>query len=186
MHRFTVSVLVLLTGTALAAEAPPYFPDNAMTPGIANPKVKQSNINKTICNARWLKAQMPSASYLNKEKGRQLRQVTFAVADAKAFTEDHRIPIELGGHPRHPKNLWPQSTTIAWNAVAKDKLEAYVHGEVCAGRMKLADGRAIFQRDWTDVFRLYCGPEPDAACQAPGAPGVQIADPKRPDALLVQ
>ncbi len=186
MNKLAFTAIILFSTAVCAAEPPPYFPDNATTPGLANRKVTQGNINKTICNARWLKAQQPSAGYLDKEKNRQLARVTFANTDPKAFEEDHRIPIELGGHPRDAKNLWPQSTTIEWNAAAKNKLETYVHGEVCAKRMKLADARAIFQRDWTDVFRSYCGPGPTAACQPPNTPGVQIEDPKRPNVPIVK
>jgi len=156
-----------------------YAPDGRTTPGLSNPKVTQANIKETICRPSWVKAAMPRAVFLGRIKARQLKAGGYEQRDPAKYAQDHRIPMSVGGHPRDAKNLWPQPIGIAWNASVKDRLENYVHGEVCAGRMTLVDGQAIFQRDWVDVFKLYCGPEPDAACNPPGTPGVQIEVPQQ-------
>jgi hypothetical protein len=156
-----------------------HAPDNARTPGIANPKVNQENIQQTICKPGWVESNRPRERYINTLKRRQLRAWKYAVRDSTKYEEDHRIPIEVGGHPRDGKNLWPQPYGIAWNARVKNKLELYIQAEVCAGNIKLIDGQAAFQRDWVDLFRLYCGPEPGAACNPPGTPGVQIEVPEQ-------
>jgi len=181
------AVLALVIGFSVAgfaAEVMPdsyYAPENTRTPGVVNAKVTQDNIQQTICRPSWVKSNLPPARYLSRLKASQLKEWKYQDRKPANYAEDHRIPIEVGGHPRDAGNLWPQPQTIAWNAAAKNKLEHYVHGEVCAGRMKLEDARSVFQRDWVDVFKLYCGPEPDAACAAPGTPGVQISDPKVPN-----
>ena len=180
MHRLVFCALICAASAALAEIPAPYDPNNKATPGVANPKVTQRNIKRTICSDTWVKSQRPSAKYLDEQKARQLKGGKYGSTDPTIFEEDHRIPIEVGGHPRDPKNLWPESTTVRWNAFVKNKLETYVQTEICAGHMKLADGRAIFQRDWTDVFRLYCGPAPGDACNPPGTPSQQIEDPKHP------
>ena len=184
MRKFVLTARTVLAGAVLLATAAgaaeePYLPNNAATPGVVNTKVKPANINQTICKPSWVKTALPKASALNRVKTAQMKAAKYAAGDAKKYELDHRIPIEVGGDPRNPKNLWLQPLDIQWNALVKNKLETYVQTEICAGRMKLADGQAIFQRDWVDVFRLYCGPEPGAACNPPGTPGVQIETPKK-------
>jgi hypothetical protein len=157
-----------------------YWPDNAVTPGLANPKVTQRNIKRTICSPRWVKSARPPDRFFATAETAQFERASSALKDPAHYEIDHRIPIEVGGHPRDAANLWAQPLRIEWNALVKDKLETYIQGEVCARRMKLAEGQAVFQRDWVDVFRQYCGPDPGAACNPPGTEGVQIEDPKRP------
>ncbi len=43
------------------------------------------------------------------------------------YEEDHMLPLELGGHPTDPANLWPQSWDGENGAHAKDKLENKLH-----------------------------------------------------------
>ena len=44
-----------------------------------------------------------------------------------------------------------------WSAERKDELEGFVNREVCAGRMGLRDGQAIFLGDWIVAYRKYLG-----------------------------
>jgi hypothetical protein len=53
---------------------------------------------------------------------------------AADYEEDHFIPLELGGHPTDPRNLWPQPIE---QAKRKDRLELSLNRAVCAGRMTL-------------------------------------------------
>lgn len=192
MYKYFIAALAAAAIGAGAAEAasstaaaPPEasaLPDNAATPGRANPKVTQSNIRRTICNPRWVKSQLPPTRFLAKAKTAQLQQASAANTDPARYEIDHRVPIEVGGHPRARANLWAQPLDTEWNALVKNKLDTYVAREVCAGRMRLAEAQAVFQRDWVDVFRTYCGPEPGAACNPPGTQGVTLTDPKRPAA----
>lgn len=49
------------------------------------------------------------------------------------------MPLELGGAPRDPKNLWP----VLWDrARADDYWETRLHTELCAGEITLAQARA--------------------------------------------
>ena len=151
------------------ADYPSYaIPDDALTPGAVNPRVTQDNIQKTICKPKWVRKAGPSTSYLDLVKGLQLKRSDLADKRPNNYVEDFRIPLDVGGSPTDPGNLWPQRPGAGWNAGAKDKLEVYVQREVCAGRMKLADAQDVFRKNWVDVFHLYCGPKPDGPCNPPG------------------
>lgn len=50
------------------------------------------------------------------------------------YVIDRLIPVELGGHPTHVSNLWPQ---LAERARRTDNLERFLLRKVCAGQMSL-------------------------------------------------
>ena len=58
------------------------------------------------------------------------------------YEEDHLIPLELGGAPRNPKNLWPEPRA---QAKQSDPLETRLKHQVCKGLMKLARARATIR-----------------------------------------
>jgi len=75
--------------------------------------------------------------------------------DPRDYEEDHLIPLELGGHPTDPKNLWPEPyiTSIRdGGAKDKDKVENYLRDQVCLGRISLVDAQAQIASDW---YRVY-------------------------------
>lgn len=102
--------------------------------GSLNPDVTQATISQTICKAGWAKSVRPPASYTSKLKRQQLP----AGASMREFSEDHLMPIELGGAPRDPANLRPVPVA---KAKADDKEENRLHRSVCAGSMTLAAAR---------------------------------------------
>jgi hypothetical protein len=65
------------------------------------------------------------------------------------YEEDHLIPLELGGAPRGPRNLWPQSRTGTHNAAQKDQEEYALNRAACSGRMTLQAARTKITADWT-------------------------------------
>jgi hypothetical protein len=109
------------------------YPDPVRTPGAANPQVTQRNIGDTICSRRWsTRLIRPPAGYTSKLKRKQLREYGDTVHQERAqlvnpstgkvnttrcvahsdnmacYEEDHLIPIEDGGDPTDPRNLWPE------------------------------------------------------------------------------
>jgi hypothetical protein len=117
------------------------YPDPVRTPGAMNPDITQDNIRDTICNPRWSpKSIRPPASYTTHLKIEQIREYSYPDSTLKDYEEDHFIPLELGGNPTDPKNLWPEpfDTSIPdGGAHSKDKVENYLHAEVCAGSLML-------------------------------------------------
>jgi len=57
------------------------------------------------------------------------------------YEEDHLIPLEVGGNPTDPNNLWPEPYAEPNGARDKDKVENFLHDEVCSGQMTLRTRR---------------------------------------------
>jgi hypothetical protein len=139
------------------------YPDPARTPGAANPQVTQRNIQDNICNPVWsTKLVRPPSGYTSTLKRRQLREYGDTVHQTRAqlinpttarvdttrcvarsdnmacYEEDHLIPLEIGGDPVDPRNLWPEpyNTRVGgaiMGARQKDVVEAFIHDEICHG-----------------------------------------------------
>lgn len=135
---------------------PDIYPDAARTPGAINPQITQENIRETICNPRWsTKSVRPEAAYTNRLKVEQIREYGYPDARLRDYEEDHFIPLELGGNPTDPQNLWPEpyETSIPdGGAHAKDKVENYLHAEVCSGALTLEQAQREISEDW---YRVY-------------------------------
>jgi hypothetical protein len=147
-------------GTAESGEArlgpSDIYPDPIRTPGATNPDITQENLRETICNPRWsTKSIRPPASYTNRLKVEQIHEYGYSDSTRRDFEEDHFIPLELGGNATDPTNLWPEpfETSIAdGGAHAKDKVENYLHAEVCAGSLTLEQAQREITKDW---YRVY-------------------------------
>lgn len=113
------------------------LPSNIRTPGAINPSVTQSTIKKTICVANWIKKIQPTVSYTNTLKLKQMKQYG-EKGRPTAYEEDHFIPLELGGAPRNPKNLWPEPHR---QSQLSDPLETSLKRKVCAGNLSLGAAR---------------------------------------------
>jgi hypothetical protein len=139
------------------------YPDPVRTSGAANPEVTQRNIQDNICNRHWsTKLIRPPAGYTSKLKRKQLREYGDTVHQARAqlvnpstgkvdtarcvahsdnpacYEEDHLIPLEDGGDPTDPRNLWPEPyNTMAGGTIMgarqKDVVEGFIHDEICYG-----------------------------------------------------
>jgi hypothetical protein len=76
-------------------------------------------------------------------KRAQIIEYGYTDRDPKHYQEDHLVPLELGGAPRDPRNLWPQpliapltdGTLVA--ALEKDDLEDEYKRLVCDGSSAL-------------------------------------------------
>jgi hypothetical protein len=75
----------------------------------------------------------PPVGYTSALKRRQMRE-RHLPGRPSDYQEDHLFPLELGGHPTDPRNLWPQPLA---QAQRKDRLELALNRAVCAGRMAL-------------------------------------------------
>jgi hypothetical protein len=158
-------------GTSRTAPAGAY-PNPATTLGVANPEITQANIAETICKTWSTKLIRPPVTYTTKLKLKQLRAMGLT-GHAADYEEDHFIPLEVGGHPTAPRNLWPEP----WNrpvgsndygAHTKDFVESFIHDEVCFNvpnhkvtsrgyrarvSISLARGQQIIANDWYACFQ---------------------------------
>lgn len=136
----TLTVLPALAGAA---------PDSSPPPGAINPNVTQSNIVQTICLRGWTATVRPPETYTYHLKLQQIaaRHLPGVPRD---YEEDHYVPLEIGGHPTDPRNLWPQPP----EARLKDMLERALNGAVCGGKLTLADAqRCLLNQPWTACAR---------------------------------
>jgi hypothetical protein len=168
------ALLALLTGpTAVVAQpahqraGPSYLYPTAATPGVVNPEVTQANINDTICKSGWTATIRPPASYTNALKKQQLAAPRFRDKTPSHYEEDHFISLELGGHPRDPKNIWPEmwgtpATPLTSHgpfpshlvgAKTKDRVENALNKAVCDGTLTLQDAQDIIATDWFKYYR---------------------------------
>jgi hypothetical protein len=117
------------------------LPDPTVTPGAFNVNVRQSTIRKTICKSGWTATIRPPVSYTNALKIQQMILYE-ETGSPSGYEEDHFIPLELGGAPRDPKNLWPEPHS---QSKLSDPLENKLKRQVCKGLMNLAQARAAIR-----------------------------------------
>ena len=127
------------------------LPDQGCTPGVANPNVTQTNIGSTICVSGFTSRIRPPAAYTDALKIQQMQAYGLGGSTAD-YEEDHLIPLEVGGDPRDPRNLWPQPRGGQPNAGEKDRFENYLHREICAGRLQLVDAQHAIASDWVSAW----------------------------------
>ena len=94
----------------------------------------------------------PSTSYTNRLKRRQIDEYGYGDKDMADYEEDHLIPLEVGGDPQEPKNLWPESYRTQPHAKDKDKVETYLHMQVCAGAIGLRAGQHKIATNWVAMY----------------------------------
>jgi hypothetical protein len=138
----TTTSTTTTTSTSTTTPVPQLvLPDPSITPGRLNPNVRQSTIKKTICKSGWTKTIRPSTSYTNKLKVQQM--VLYGeTGSPKNYEEDHFIPLELGGAPKNPKNLWPEPHT---QSKLSDPFETKLKRQVCKGVLTLKKARAAIR-----------------------------------------
>jgi hypothetical protein len=139
------------------------LPDHAMTPGAMNQIVKQNTISDTICQRGWTNTIRPPVGYTEPLKKRQIQSYGYSDRRPWHYEEDHLVPLDLGGAPFNPRNLWPEPHLgpHQWGAYAKDHLEAKMVRLVCAHRVRLAAARRMMAQDWIAAYRRFIGPDPD-------------------------
>ena len=135
---------------------PDIYPDKIRTPGAIDPDITQDNIQENICNPRWsTKSIRPPASYTSRLKREQILQYDYGDTDPADYEEDHLIPLEIGGNPTDPKNLWPEPYSPSIpdaGARAKDRVENFLHKQVCTGNLTLEEAQKEIATDW---YRIY-------------------------------
>lgn len=141
------------------------LPDRAMTPGAINPAVTPATIDQTICVRGWTKSVRPGVRYTERLKKSQIRSYGYADTRPWKYEEDHLIPLDLGGSPDSPLNLWPEPHRGPgqFGSYAKDRLEAAMVRKVCRHEVSLDRARAMMAGDWVAAYRRYLGSEPDNA-----------------------
>lgn len=138
------------SASASSCHARGSLPDQVCTPGSLNPDVNQANIHLTICVPGYTLTIRPSRSESGTLKRREMA-LYGQTGSLTNFQLDHLIPLELGGAPRDPRNLWPEAFLPTPGAHQKDRIENLLHSRVCSGAMTLAAAQHAIAADWTAV-----------------------------------
>jgi hypothetical protein len=135
------------------------LPDPVCTPGAVNPQVTQANIAATICQSGWTATVRPPVSVTRPEKVGSARAYRYT-GSFLTGEYDHLIPLELGGDPNSPANLWlqpndnPEATSTS---NTKDGLEHTLNVLVCSGRLTLAVAQLAVATNWVAAAGTYQG-----------------------------
>ena len=156
------------------------LPDAGLTPGATNPAVTPATLSQTICRSGWTATVRPPSSYTTGLKRAQIVAYGFNDTSLSSYEEDHLVPLELGGSPASPQNLWPEPYHVRLvdgtdvGARAKDQLENSLKRDVCAGRLSLATAQRRIAVNWVKYWLLSRGsgsfpatPAPTAAATTP-------------------
>lgn len=125
------------------------LPDPSCTPGAVDPAVTQADLDTTICSTGWTAAVRPPESVTEPLKFRQMAAYGDA-GPASAYEEDHLIPLELGGSPADPQNLWPEPGA---SPNPKDRVETAAKHRVCDGTMTLTAAQRAIAANWVELGR---------------------------------
>jgi hypothetical protein len=131
------------------ADAQAFLPDPNCTPGEIDLKVTQDNLFTTICHTGYTQTVRPPVSYTNLLKKQQITDYGYQDVNMKDYEEDHFISLELGGSPKDPKNLWPEPHS-SFNE--KDKVENYLHSQICSGKLTLVQAQQEIIKNWYAVY----------------------------------
>jgi hypothetical protein len=157
MHAFSIPGIGVVAGLVLihlfgAPAQDRDLPDPSMTPGVTNPSVDQDDIEQTICVPGWSETQRPPSQVTSRIKRRQLDAGYQSSRDMRRYREDHLVPLELGGAPAEPANLWPEPVA---SSKMKDVLEDRLHFLVCTDQVTLRDAQRAIETNWIEAYGRY-------------------------------
>ncbi|MCA2304875.1 hypothetical protein JF770_15010 [Mycobacterium intracellulare] len=126
------------------------LPDSNCTPGAVNPKVTSDTLEATICRAGYTKSIRPPADITEIEK--KANAAAYGYSGRLSGAEyDHLVPLELGGDPNDPRNLWVEPGR---SPNQKDDVEAQLHDLVCQGAVRLTVAQQAIATDWTTAINV--------------------------------
>jgi len=68
------------------------------------------------------------------------------------YEVDHHVSLELGGS-NDIANLWPEPAEPRPGFHEKDKVENWLHKQVCTGAMMLSDAQKMIANDWLVAYQ---------------------------------
>ena len=125
------------------------LPDPACTPGDIIPTATKDQIcvsgySKTVRN-------VPAS-----EKDAVYAEYGITHHAAGEYEVDHFVSLELGGS-NDLSNLWPEPAAPTPGFHQKDKVENYLHDQVCTGQMTLADAQQQIATNWLAAYQQMPG-----------------------------
>lgn len=121
------------------------LPDKFCTPGnglsgVTAQQVCQSGYAKSVRN-------VPES-----EKEEVYKEYGITSHFSGEYEVDHLISLELGGS-NDLSNLWPEPAEPKPGFHEKDKVENYLHSEVCSGSITLEQAQQEISQNWLEVYQ---------------------------------
>ena len=124
------------------------YPNPTLTPGDTVPGVSASQ----VCTPGYSTS---VRSVSSAEKAEVYRR--YGIPNVTGRDEvDHFISLEIGGS-NNVTNLWPEPYAPVPGAHQKDKVENYLHAQVCTGAMTLPQAQQTIRSDWYAVYLRIAG-----------------------------
>lgn len=120
------------------------YPDPTLTPG----DVLTTDATK-VCASGYSKSIRNVSSQIKKDVYKEYN-VSYPQPTG-SIEVDHFISLELGGS-NDIKNLWPEFATPTPGFHEKDKVENYLHEQVCKGSISLEEAQKEISTDWYKVY----------------------------------
>ena len=120
------------------------LPDSACTPGAIFPDATKEQICKPGYSSQV--RNVPES-----EKNDVYAEYSIVKHSAGQYEVDHLISLELGGS-NEIANLWPEPAEPRPGFHEKDKVENYMHDQVCSGAISLQQAQAEIASDWMKIY----------------------------------
>ncbi len=121
-----------------------HLPDHACSPGALATTSKAD-----VCTPGW------AGRHRNVPESEKLAvyaEYGITQHSRATYEMDHIVSLELGGD-NNIANLYPESATPLPGYHEKDRVENYLHREICAGRIDLATAQREIATNWVAVYK---------------------------------
>lgn len=118
--------------------------DQGCTPGAIFPSATKSK----ICQSGYASSvrNVPTST---KDKVYKMYGITSHRAGQ--YEVDHLVSLQLGGS-NDISNLWPEAASPKPGFHEKDRVENYLHDQVCSGAISLSQAQAEIATNWLNVY----------------------------------
>jgi hypothetical protein len=127
------------------------FQDKACTPGAIFSDITKEQ----VCVRGYAKSVRHVPANLKREV---FREYGITHHSKGKYEVDHLISLELGGS-NDIANLFPEAAEPRPGFHEKDKVENYLHREVCSGRISLSKAQGLIANNWLEVYKSMIGKE---------------------------
>jgi uncharacterized protein YceK len=120
------------------------LPDSACTPGA----ILATGTKAAICKSGYAKSvrNVPES-----EKNQVYAEYGIKSHTPGQYEVDHLVSLELGGS-NDIANLWPELASPKPGFHEKDKVENYLHSQVCSGAVSLQQAQQEIATNWLAVY----------------------------------
>lgn len=121
------------------------FPDTACTPGAIFPNITKED----VCTSGYAKK---VRNVLVAVKHEVYKEYGITHHSPGEYEVDHLISLELGGS-NDIANLFPEAAEPRPGFHEKDKIENYLHKQVCDGQISLKEAQYEISNNWLEVYQ---------------------------------